>query len=385
MKDPSKRYRQTTFADFLGARSSMGSEGGSTQQCSQDSQKTESVGLQAFPASPSPAPESKKASRTSGTSGPNSYGSSKSVDRKPFSGSKSHPQRLSALSLRLLSLSRFKTAISPEQTSSLNDSLRVTDSITGLGGSIEYKQTWQQRVTPSGSRFWEHTACARRTSGKGCSGELCGWRSPQLRDWHPSGGKYVTEKPYKPQVELGHQAFLVGYNTPRATDGSNGGPNQANGALSADAALVGWPSPNAGGLNDGESIESFQARADALKEKGINGNGAGMPLGVAAKLTGWPTTTSQDTRGYSEDAVQEFIKNGKFAGHNLDLNAASLMAGVTPEPSSVETANTAGYRLNPAFSGNFLMGYPIAWTILGHKALSGASRSRRGKRSKGAG
>src|SRR5574343_878698 len=117
MKDPSKRYRQTTFADFLGARSSMGSEGGSTQQCSQDSQKTESVGLQAFPASPSPAPESKKASRTSGTSGPNSYGSSKSVDRKPFSGSKSHPQRLSALSLRLLSLSRFKTAISPEQTS----------------------------------------------------------------------------------------------------------------------------------------------------------------------------------------------------------------------------------------------------------------------------
>ena len=34
---------------------------------------------------------------------------------------------------------------------------------------------------------------------------------------------------------------LVGWNTPRATDGSNGGPNQAGGALPADAATTGTP------------------------------------------------------------------------------------------------------------------------------------------------
>tara|TARA_R100000963_G_C4577637_1_gene59978 strand:+ start:159 stop:536 length:378 start_codon:yes stop_codon:yes gene_type:complete len=43
-----------------------------------------------------------------------------------------------------------------------------------------------------------------------------------------------------------------------------------------------WPTPSASVANDGETPQTWQARADKLKEKGINGNGAGTPLTVEA-------------------------------------------------------------------------------------------------------
>jgi hypothetical protein len=43
-----------------------------------------------------------------------------------------------------------------------------------------------------------------------------------------------------------------------------------------------WPTPSAGVFQDGEDPQKWQQRADSLKQKGINGNGAGTPLTVAA-------------------------------------------------------------------------------------------------------
>ena len=66
---------------------------------------------------------------------------------------------------------------------------------------------------------------------------LTGWATPATRD-HKDGGSVGTA----PINGLrGRQVWMVGWNTPRATDGSNGGPNQANGALSADAAKTSGP------------------------------------------------------------------------------------------------------------------------------------------------
>lgn len=44
-----------------------------------------------------------------------------------------------------------------------------------------------------------------------------------------------------------------------------------------------WPTPDANVMNDGESSESWRARQMELKRKGINGNGAGVPLAIAAQ------------------------------------------------------------------------------------------------------
>lgn len=49
------------------------------------------------------------------------------------------------------------------------------------------------------------------------------------------------------------------------------------------------PTPAAGNFNDGESLESWEARRRENLGKGINGNGQGTPLGVAVRLLKTPT------------------------------------------------------------------------------------------------
>ncbi len=50
-----------------------------------------------------------------------------------------------------------------------------------------------------------------------------------------------------------------------------------------------WPTPAACNPNDGETLESFEARRQRLKVKHHNGNGVGMPLSMAVRMTAWPT------------------------------------------------------------------------------------------------
>jgi len=51
-----------------------------------------------------------------------------------------------------------------------------------------------------------------------------------------------------------------------------------------------WPASGAAQMNDGERPESWYARQAALKEKGCNGNGAGVPLAIATKA--WATANA---------------------------------------------------------------------------------------------
>jgi DNA (cytosine-5)-methyltransferase 1 len=60
----------------------------------------------------------------------------------------------------------------------------------------------------------------------------------------------------------------------------------------ADGGVKLLPTPAASAFNDSEDPQSWLARAERLKEKHGNGNGAGMPLAVAAKLL--PTPTARD-------------------------------------------------------------------------------------------
>lgn len=53
-----------------------------------------------------------------------------------------------------------------------------------------------------------------------------------------------------------------------------------------------WPTPDAAGFNDGQSVEAYEARNAREREKGYNGNGGGTPLGMAVKL--YPTPMARD-------------------------------------------------------------------------------------------
>jgi hypothetical protein len=118
-------------------------------------------------------------------------------------------------------------------------------------------------------------------------------------------------------------------------------------------------------MSDGESLKSWQARAETLKARHNNGNGAGMPLAVASQLVGWMTPKSTEH--------QTTNKRG-----NPTLNGQAL--GVIGESSSVETKKPVAYRLNPLFSLWLMLGdcsMVLAWASCGVQAIASCRKSRR--------
>lgn len=109
-----------------------------------------------------------------------------------------------------------------------------------------------------------------------------------------------------------------------------------SGTTLTDAARA-WPTPNASALNEHETPESFLARAETLKAKGYNGNGASMPLGVTAKQ--WathragvhgtpgsgsrhPTIESQWAAATAHDGRRPGLDTKSTQGANLSRDAA---------------------------------------------------------------
>lgn len=122
---------------------------------------------------------------------------------------------------------------------------------------------------------------------------------------------------------------------------------------------TGWPTPDASVAQDGESLSSWEARREMLKQKGINGNGCGLPLTMAAQLAGWATPTSRD------------YKDGASTLENTPING---LLGRQVSLISAPTAKRAA--LNPAFS-LWLMGFPTGWASCGARVMQSSRRSRR--------
>lgn len=206
---------------------------------------------------------------------------------------------------------------------SLESRLRA---MTDLNGSMEYLLTWKNSVTPSGRVICRLRASARRTSDSDSSGWLNGWPTP-------------------------------------ASQNADAGPNPRGNVgerftLQTAAGLAGWSTPDASAINDGESLESFEARRAKLKAKGINGNGAGMPLAISAQLAGWPTPDSSHHGNIGpEKALLRMARKGaEKQATNLD-DVAALTPGPTSGSSPVSTASRG--VLDAAFS-RWLMAFPPA-------------------------
>ncbi len=99
-----------------------------------------------------------------------------------------------------------------------------------------------------------------------------------------------------------------------------------------------WPTPAASNPQDGESPASWLARRETLKAKGINGNGAGMPLSVAVRL--FPTPTRADGSGGPGTTPK------RAGGKNLR---------------TVIGEEEGNGRLNPEWV-EWMLGLPLGWT-----------------------
>ena len=86
----------------------------------------------------------------------------------------------------------------------------------------------------------------------------------------------------------------------------------------------GWPTPNV--PNGGRSIAHGEMKGATAYHKGKK---VQVGLEAVAQMAGWPTTSANDMRQYSNEALETFVKIGSVSGHCLDLNAAAQMAGWT--------------------------------------------------------
>src|ERR1700722_3393559 len=142
MRGTSGTCGQTTLEDTRNAIFSAASAAGPPPSVSQDGRTTDQYGQQAVHVGLSARQAKAAGLLTSGTYGRHSSISSASAALSQFLGNRSQTQ-------------------------------------LGTGGSILFRQTWKEKVTPLGRRYWAHTASVLRTSGSGCSS----WASPNTLDY----------------------------------------------------------------------------------------------------------------------------------------------------------------------------------------------------------
>ena len=141
---------------------------------------------------------------------------------------------------------------------------------TDLIGSILYRLTWKDRVTPSGRSIPALRASVLRTSASVSTGSPmasppppAGWATPSARDWK-DGGNPAVDVPINSL--LGRQVWLTGWPTPRAADAEGGAePMGATGRkLLTIASLSGWPTPQAG--NPGSETYNPAGNTDSSRK-----------------------------------------------------------------------------------------------------------------------
>jgi len=156
------------------------------------------------------------------------------------------------------------------------------------------------------------------------------WPTPQAHDMHPGDparvGRYGTKHGGR---NLNDEVAL--FPTPRATDGSHGGPNQRDSAGNPGLSAVAqrWPTPNKG---------------DGDKHTAKTNHKGGNPTLTNAVLK-LPTPTRRDSR--------TFAGSEPMPGHQGGTNLIQ----------------TVGGQLSPDWV-ELLMAWPLSWTALGKMELS---------------
>ncbi|MET9119979.1 hypothetical protein [Streptomyces sp. NPDC004528] len=93
------------------------------------------------------------------------------------------------------------------------------------------------------------------------------------------------------------------------------------------------PTPTASNPNDGESLESWEARRQRNLAKKINGNGQGMPLGIAVKLLPTPRAS---------DGPKGAPNQRDSSGNYTHLPAA--VVHLLPTPLAADSKDSASFR-----------------------------------------
>ncbi|MEY2873826.1 MAG: hypothetical protein RLZZ373_1197, partial [Pseudomonadota bacterium] len=234
----------------------------------------------------------------------------------PSSRSRAPAPRLGAMIRATFGRRGFASSASAALTASLVSRLKRQ---LDMDGSILFAMTWKEKATPSGRLVYRVQCRARTTFAAGYGS----WPSPTVGDNSNTRNSSAVRHTMPPTgIHAGHTLVDA-----------------------ADLTLSGWPTPDAALMNDGADPVKHQQRRERLKAKWGNGNGAGLPLGQAVHLAGWPTALETDGAKNvrtAEGAAKEIARKGG----PQDLNqATSLIVGIDST-----TATTAAAGILPTAS-----------------------------------
>lgn len=125
------------------------------------------------------------------------------------------------------------------------------------------------------------------------------------------------------------------------------------------------PTPSAGNFNASESPGQWETRRERVKESAANGNGMGMPLGIAVQLL--PTPSVADSQGGHErrggKRGGELLLKGIAAEQQWGKYATAItrwetLTRTAPEPTI--PGKNGRPQLNPEFS-EWMQGWPAGW------------------------
>jgi hypothetical protein len=159
-----------------------------------------------------------------------------------------------------------------------------------------------------------------------------------LETWPVSGmtrGGVVFELPTPAHPTLVSVSSVLP--TPRASDGEKGGPNQrgSKGDLTMSSVVqMLLPTPAAMNPNDGESLDTWEARRVRVKLTAKNGNGFGTPLAIAVQLL--PTPVAQEgVKATARQGSEQKSQTGQVWLTNIAHDLAVLNGESTDPLSTV--------------------------------------------------
>ena len=238
--------------------------------------------------------------------------------------------------------------------------VRAIGTVVGSLADIGYDTVW------CGLRAADVDACHGRfrvfiAATPHPGGETVGLR-PGLREGDTGrlGGRRPHHSPGKTQ---GHVTLFP---TPRATDGTKGGPNQrgSSGDLMLPSAVMLLPTPAVNDMGEGKTVQAWDEWTAKMKAAHGNGNGASLAIEAQRLL---PTPSVADSLGGHE-------RRGGARGDELLLKGiakaemwgdyapaiARWEAITRPAPAPTETGPKGSPRLSPRFT-EWMMGLPDGW------------------------
>lgn len=288
--------------------------------------------------------------------------------------------------------------------------------------SEEFCYVWEHLDTKSGCSAFQLTALAQSTDDIGYSLlptpdtlDAMPPKSQERLDHErnfrpPTNGRKGRTQPNNLRDVIAVQSGQRLWRTPNAAMVTGGGQDGERHLASGHAMQLTdqvltpklWPTPNAGNFNDGESVKTWEKRRQKNKEKGVNGNGHGTPLAIAAKLWPTPTVPNGGRRNKEGTSITGMTPDGKK--RQIDLREFAIRMYPTPQahdaakgsPDRVgrygtkhggrnlndEVADESSGSLSPRFVEE-LMGFPIDHTALSPSATASFHnrRTRFSKRS----